>query len=100
MSEKKHKRRLEFQEKVISRQSSQIESLKDEIERLKFECKEKDELINSVDSLRKELSNINAELREKKNEYDKLIKELKKMKDVFNQTVYKGRWRIVKWLIK
>ena len=100
MSEKKNKRRIEFQEKVILRQSDEIDSLKNRIKELEYECKEKDELIHSVDSLRKELSDINAELKGKKNEYDRLINELKKMKYVINQTFFKGRWKLINWLIK
>lgn len=100
MNEKKYKRRLEFQEKMISRQSGEIKSLKDKIEELEFECKEKDELIHSVDSLREELSTINLELKEKKNEYDRLIKEVRKMKEVINNTCFKGRWKLIRWLIK
>ena len=100
MNEKKYKRRLEFQEKMISRQSEEIKSLKNKIEELKSECEEKDELIHSVDSLREELSAINSELKEKKNAYDRLIKELRKMKEVINNTCFKGRWKLIRWLIK
>ena len=60
MSEKNLKRRTEFQQKMISRQSEQIENLKNENEKLKLECKKKDELIKYVDLLKKELTdNIN-----------------------------------------
>lgn len=35
-----------------------------------------------------------------KNEYEELIQELKQMKEIMNTTVYKGKWRLVKFLIK
>ena len=77
-----------------------IENLKLEIEKLRLELKEKDEIINSVASLRSELiENVNR-TKEYKKQYDVLIEELKKMKEIMNTTVYKGRWRLVKLLIK
>ena len=42
---------------------------------------------------------VNA-IKDKRKEYDELIEELRNMKKVMNQTVYKGRWRLVKLLIK
>ena len=100
MNEKKYKKRLEFQQKIISRQSEQIDALKTEIETLKNKLKEKDEIINSVEPMRKEMAeNINEQKRLKK-EYKKLIQELKKMKSIVNQTVYKGRWWLIKFLLK
>lgn len=100
MNEKSYKKRLEFQQKIISRQSEQIESLKLQIEKLKIECKEKNEIINSVTPLRNELTENVNEIKKYKKEYIKLIQELKKMKKIVNQKVYRGRWKIVRWLIK
>ena len=100
MNEKKYKKRLEFQQKMISRQSEQIESLKSEIENLKLKYKEKDETINSVSNLRNELTENINEVKKHKEEYKSLIEELKKMKEIINQEVYRGRWRLVKFLIK
>lgn len=100
MSERNYKKKYEFQKKLIIRQTEQIESLKSEIQRLNLECEEKDMIIHSVDSLRKEL-NENVETYKKlKDEYESLIKELRKMKTIINQTVYKGRWNLIKFLIK
>lgn len=100
MREKNYKRKYEFQQKMISRQSEQIESLKAQIEQLKLECEEKDEIISSVDFLRSELtSNVN-EIKKYKEQYKELIDELKKMKIILNQNVYKGRWWLIKFLIK
>lgn len=100
MSEKNYKKRIDFQEKLIKKQSEQIESLNAQIEKLKLKCKEKDEIINSVSVLKDELARNVNEIKEYKEEYKELISELRKMKKVLNQTVYKGRWRLVKLLIK
>ena len=100
MNEKNYKKRLDFQQKIISRQSEQIESLKSQIEKLKIECKEKDNIINSVTPLRNELTKNVNEIKKYKKEYGKLIQELKKMKNITNQTVYKGWWWLIKFLLK
>ena len=100
MSEKDYKKRLEFQKKVISKKSEEIESLKLENEKLKMKLREKDELINSVSAMREELSQNVAEVKKYKEQYKSLIEELKKMKEIVNQEVYRGRWKIVRWIIK
>lgn len=100
MNEKNYKKRLEFQQKMISRQSKQIESLKTRIEELQLECKEKDKIINSVAPLRNELKQNVDDVKKYKEQYVGLINELRKMKEIMNQTVYKNRWKIIKWLLK
>lgn len=100
MNEKKYEKRLEFQKKMISRQSEQIDGLKSEIEKLKLECQKKDKIINSVSSLRSELVKDAEDVKQYKEEYRKLINELKNMKKILNQEVYKGRWWLIKFLIK
>ena len=100
MSEKIYKKRFEFQKKMISKQSEQIENLKSQIEKLELKCKEKDEIISSVDSLRNELINNIDEVKKHKKNYEELIKELRNMKNIINQTVYKNRWKWIKFLIK
>lgn len=100
MNEKTYKKRLDFQQKMISRQLEQIEDLKVEVEKLKQKLKEKDEIIVSVEPMRIELTESIKEHRRLKNEFQNLISELKKMKEIMNVTVYKGRWRIIKFLIK
>lgn len=99
MSEKRYKNRLEFQNKIILKQSEQIEELKNQIENLKLEIKEKDKLINSIDFLRSEFNGDVSQIRKYKKEYQKLIQELKDMKKIVNQEVYRGRWKIVRWII-
>ena len=95
-----NKRRSEFKDRIIERKNGEIEVLKELIEELKCDCAEKDAVINSVDEFRKELKTITKELHDKSKEYDKLIKEVKEMKNVINKTVFKKRWKIVKWLLK
>lgn len=100
MDEKTLKKRLDFQQKVISKKSDKIESLKAENDKLKLEIQEKDELINSVAPLREELLREVAEIKKNKKEYIKLINEVKKMKEILNQSVYKGRWKLIRFLMK
>ena len=100
MNEKRYKRKFEFQKNIVSRQSEQIKTLKFQIEKLKLDIKEKDEIINSVAPLKNELSQNVAEIKKYKEQYRVLIDELRKMKEIINQEVYRGRWKIVKFLIK
>lgn len=100
MNEKKYEKKLEFQQNTISRQLKQIEELKSQNEKLKLELKEKDKIINSVASLKDELTQSANEVKKYKEEYKELIDELRKMKEILNQEVYKGRWKLIKFLIK
>lgn len=100
MNKRSNKKRLDFQNKMISRQSEQIESLKLKNEKLELELKRKDEIINSIASLRDELIQNISEIKEYKKQYKALIDEVRKMKKITNQTVYKGRWKLIRFLIK
>lgn len=100
MNEKSYKKRLDFQQKIISKKSEEIESLKLENDKLKQKLKEKDEIIASVESMRMEMTENIKEHKRLQNEYKGLIQELKQMKEILNQEVYRGRWRLVRWLIK
>ncbi len=95
MNEKKNKyeKRFQSQQKMISR-------LLKENKKLKLELIEKDKIIDSVTPLRNELTENVNEVKKNKKEFQKLILELKKMKSIVNQEVYKGRWWLIKWLIK
>lgn len=93
MNEKSYQKRFELQQKMISKQS-------EEIKRLKLELEEKDKIINSVVTLKKELTENVEEYKRLKNEYKSLINQLRKMKDIMNQEVYKGRWWLIKLLLK
>lgn len=100
MNERNYKKRLDFQNKIISRQSQQIDELELKLKKLEEKIKEKDEIINSVEPMRKELTENIKEHKRLKNNYKKLVDELNQMKEIMNVTVYKGKWRLVKWLIK
>lgn len=100
MNEKKYQKRIDFKNDIILKKSEEIEFLKSENEKLKLQLKEKDEMINSVDKLRKELYQNVSDAKLYKKKYEGLIKELKKMKEVMNQTVFKGRWWLIRLLIK
>lgn len=97
---KSEKKKLDFQQKIITRQSKQIELLKSQIEYLKQKCQEKDDVINFVQSIREELVENAKEYQRLKNEYKELVDELKQMKKIIDVNIYKGRWKIVKFLIK
>ena len=94
------KNKVEFQRKMIARQSEQIESLKSEIEKLKLALEEKDRVIRSVDSLRNELAQNVAEVKKNKEKYFKLVEDLRKMRKIIDQDVYNGKWKLVQFLIK
>lgn len=100
MNENNYKKRLDFQNQIISRRSLQIENLKKQNEKLKERLKEKDEIIASVEHMRKEMTENIREHKRLKNEYKNLIQELKQMKEIMNVTVYNGRWKLIKFLIK
>lgn len=100
MNEKNYKKRLDFQQQVIAKKSEEIESLNAEIVKLRLQIEEKDNVINSVYSLREELKQNVDDAKKFKEEYKALIQELKDMKKILNQEVYKGRWWLVKLLIK
>ena len=102
MNEKKNRyeKRLAFQQKMITRQSEQIDKLKAEIEKLNNKLIEKDGIINAIEPMRKEMAENLKEQKKLKEQYKSLIDELKKMKKIINQEVYHSRWRLVRWLIK
>jgi predicted RNase H-like nuclease (RuvC/YqgF family) len=100
MNEKNYKKRLDFQQKMISRQSKQIDNLKSENEELKSKLIEKDKIINTIEPMRKEMAESIEEHHRLKDQYKNMIDELKQMKNIINQEVYKNRWWLIKWLIK
>jgi Tfp pilus assembly protein PilO len=100
MNESNYKKRLDFQQKVISRKSEEIESLQLENEKLKQKLKEKEEIIASVDSMRKEMAENAKEYKRLKNEYSALMQELRQMKKAMDKEFFKNRWWLVRLLIK
>ena len=100
MNEKNYKKRLDFQQKMIARYLEQIEKLKIDNEKLTLECQKKDEIIHSVESMRKEMTENIKEQRKLKEQYKALIKELKMMKNIINEEVYRKRWWLVRFFLK
>lgn len=100
MNEKAYKNKLEFQNKIISHQSKQIEELELQVQKLKLEVEEKNKTINSVALLKEELIKNVDDSKKCREEGKELVCELRKMKDIMNQTVFKGRWRLIRFLMK
>ena len=100
MNEKSYKKRLKLQQKMIARQSQQIESLSAENAKLRLQIEEKDIVINAIEPMKKELAENIAKVKKHKEEYKTLIQELKKMKEIVNQEVYRGRWKVIRLLMK
>ena len=100
MNEKNYKKRLDFQQRMISNKSEEIELLKLENEKLKQQIKEKDELISSIEPMRKEMEESVKEHKKLKEQYQSLIQELRLMKNAMNKEVFKNRWWLIKLLIK
>lgn len=96
----KYEKRFRFQQKMISRQSEQIDTLKSKIEKLENELIEKDKVISSIEPMRKEMAENLKEQKRLKKEYKKLIQELKTMKGIVDKELYKGRWWLIRLLLK
>lgn len=97
---KKRNRKSDVKSRIIERQTNEIESLKNKISELEIDCQDKDEIINSIDSLRIELDETVQSLKKKGDVYDRIIGELKEMKKIMNKEVFKGRWNIIRLLLK
>ena len=91
---------IDAKNKTIRRQVEEIEFLKKKVSNLEIDCEDKDEIIASIEKFRTEMDEIISDLRNKSDEYDMLMSDLRKMRKVMNQTVFKGRWRLVKWIMK
>lgn len=96
----KKKQKNDLKNQIIKRQINEIDNFKRTIYELEISCREKDEIINSINVLRDDLLSTIDDLKAKGEKYDKLIAELKEMKKVMNQTVFKGRWKIIRLLLK
>lgn len=95
-----YEKKYEFQKKLTLKQSEEIKELESKIEELENKCKEKDKIINSIESLRNELmENING-AKESREKYEDLVSELREMKKVMNQTVFKKKWKLIRFLMK
>lgn len=104
MSAKKYgtkgKKEQDIKSKIIQKQVDEIKSLEEEVANLKAMCEEKDKVINSVSLLHNELQSLIDEAKSKMTEYDNGVAEIKKMKRIFDDELYNGKWNLVKLLIK
>lgn len=93
-------KRKNIKSDIIKRQSCEIDSLRKKIEELDEACEQKDMLISAIDDMRDEFVGVLQDLKDKRNEYDKLVNELILMKKVMNKEVFKGKWNIIRFLLK
>lgn len=96
----KIKNNNDIRSRIIKKQTDEIESLKQTILNLEIDCEKKDELINLVDRMRSEMLDVVNEIKVKSREYDALINDLKQMKKAMNEDYFKGRWNLVRLLLK
>lgn len=97
---KKKKDGMEIKNRIIGRQSEEIQSLKDKISALEIDCKTKDDLIHSVDYVRNDMIAVIEDLKKQSKKYDELINELTEMKNTMNKIVFKKKWKLIRWLLK
>ena len=93
-------KKSDIKSQIIDRQINEIEHLKQEVSKLEIDCEAKNNLINSINYLLNDFVSVIDELKNQQREYNKLIEELYKMKYVINQTVFKGRWKLIRLLLK
>lgn len=96
----KSKKKSDLKGRIISRQVDKINSLQKKILDLEIDNAKKDEIINSINSLYDDLLTIVNGLKSKGDKYDRLILELIQMRNVMNQKVFKGRWKLIRFLLK
>lgn len=85
---------------VIQRQADEIRSLKRKISDLEIDAKKKDELLLSVDVMATNLQHEVDEVRSLKEQYRSLINEVNLMMQIFNKNIFKGRWKLIRLLMK
>ena len=98
----KERKLLDYQSRLIQRKNDEVEALNAKISKLELSCEEKDDLINSIEHLREDLKTTIMEIKAKGDEYDMLIEDLRLMKKIMIQEVFKSEWRfrLIKLLMK
>lgn len=96
----RYEKKYETQKKIVLRQLDEIEKLKSSISELEIDSEKCTELIDSITDIRTELYEVIDDLSERRKEYTRLIEDLRQMKMVMNQTVFKGKWRLIKLLLR
>lgn len=93
-------RRLEMKDRIINRQSDTIEDMKKQISALEIDVQEKNILLKSMDDLLDDMRNTIQEVDSKKDEYDRLIAELRDMKKIMDEEVFHRKWWILKHVLR
>lgn len=96
----RYEKKYETQKKIVLQQLDEIEKLKSSISELEIDSEKRTELIDSITDIRTELYEVIDDLSERREEYTRLIEDLRQMKMVMNQTVFKGKWRLIKLLLR
>lgn len=96
----RYEKKYETQKKIVLRQLDEIEKLKSSISELEIDSEKRIELIDSITDIRTELYEVIDDLSERREEYTRLIEDLRQMEMVMNQTVFKGKWRLIKLLLR
>lgn len=94
------KRRLESRNRTIRSQADNINKLREEIDKLSISLAEKDELIMSVDFLYNEINEALEEIKEERDRYRKLNADLLEMRKIMNKEVFRGRWNLIRLLMR
>ena len=97
---KRLERENEKQKNTINRQREEIEALQEELMDLQLDNEKKDKIIELVEKYQKEMQECISEINNQKNEYQKLIDELKEMKRVANESAFNNRWWLIRLLMK
>jgi len=96
----RYEKKYETQKKIVLRQLDEIKKLESSISELEIDSEKRTELIDSITDIRTELYEVIDDLSERREEYTRLIQDLRQMKMVMNQTVFKGKWRLIKLLLR
>lgn len=96
----RYEKKYETQKKIVLRQLDEIEKLKSSISELEIDSEKRTELIDSITDIRTELYEVIDDLSERREEYTRLIEDLRQMKMVMNQTIFRGKWRLIKLLLR
>ena len=94
------KRRYEMQKKANHRKEEEIERLKEKIGKLESERNRKASLITSVEEAKGDLDITIKDLKKQYKECCDLISELEEMRSVIDKSIFKGRWKFLKPIVR
>lgn len=100
MAKHSGKKKPDVRKQIINRQIDEIERLKKTVSELQISCEQKDEMLRSIETLRTDFVGVIDDLKAKSQKYDELIAEVYQMRNVMNQIAFKGKWKLVRLLIK